>query len=238
MKNPMPRTKQIAGFFFALFLFSQLTIALSQEKLTIKADRPWNTVAISGDNKLLAFPGRGYGERQIVVCDLETGKELFAFAKNEKMACTLVFSPTEPLLVSVSGTRVLNLWNLKEKSHTASLEGVSTAFRAAVFSRDGKILAILTAQNTVWLFDVGKRKVIDTIACKDGIGTWIDISPDDSWIAVPNAGGSVSVLDVKISGWIVGHRHHPRHHLDALSDGRRCHKVPKITSGSTTSRQA
>src|ERR1022692_2914522 len=142
----------------AFHIFAYQTTALGQEKLKIKAERPGVALAISGDNTLLAYSGKGFRERQIVVCDLETGKEVFACGENESMACSLVFSPTKPLLVGVGGSNILNIWNVKDKSHLLALKGVSTAFRAAAFSRDGKTLAILTAQNTVSLLDVEKRK--------------------------------------------------------------------------------
>jgi WD40 repeat protein len=124
-------------------------------------------LVFSPDSKYLA--GYNRDDDRIRFWDAKTGKlAIDNFIGESYGNGKIAFSPDGSLLASIHNGRQhrMYLWDWKQNRELARLDGLHQT-EALAFASDGKTLAILDLQ-TIYLYAVEKRKVLHTIAHRDG----------------------------------------------------------------------
>ncbi len=210
--------KSVAAVGLAAHL--QVWDVASGEKTATVADSRSPSLAYSPDDKVLAYVGAGVWLYDVKAKEKrEPFKDIFEQFKETRDRFTMVtFGPKGKLLLvtvdnySNANSRTFALWDVEATKKTATFEAGKSGIYNIAISADGKILASVSQDDKVRLWDAttGKCTVTRDVHAAEGwlgkykaVGLPLAFSPDGKLLAVhdfpeigsPN-GGSVLVFDV------------------------------------------
>lgn len=108
----------------------------------------------------------------------------------------VAFSPDGKTIVSASGDKTVQLWDVVTGEAQQTLEGHSDWVKAIVFSPDGKTIASVSDDKTVRLWDVATGEVQQTLK---GHTDWVNVivfSPDGKTIILGSRDNTVWLWDI------------------------------------------
>lgn len=108
----------------------------------------------------------------------------------------LIFSPYGDL-ITADESGGIRMWNTKDYSLTAVLEGHAKEVFALSVSPDGKYLASAGKDQLIKIWNIGGKKLIKTIYAYTGTITALDFSPDSTVLASASLKGVIELWAVK-----------------------------------------
>jgi WD40 repeat protein len=171
-----------------------------------------NSVAFSPDGKLLAG---GLADNSIHLFDLAMGREIKTIIGHSGAVNSLIFTSKSDQLVSASGDKTVQIWNIADGKSQIKLEH-GAAVRALALSKDGTRIAS-GADKTVKVWTLAGQSTITTPA--DVLS--VCFSPDESRLLVGCADNKARVYGT--DGRLVEFFPHegPVHAVAFHSDGKR-----------------
>ena len=124
--------------------------------------------------------------------DLESGRQLKAFAGHSRGITFASFSPDDKQLLSASYDRTVRLWSI-ETGLVATLSGHKDEVYIAVFSPDGQTIASGDASGTIMLWSSEKRIRVKGFVAHTGAVAALAFSQDGSTLASGGADGLVKI---------------------------------------------
>lgn len=154
--------------------------------------RKISDLAISPDLRLLALAGQRQPE--VLLWDLERGREAARLRGHSKWAVALAFSADSKLLATGGLDRTIKLWSLSEEGESRgaelkqTLEGHANAVAALSFSLDGKILISNSDDLTLKIWDLVTGEARATLRGPKQLAITLALSLDGRYLA--SGGGS------------------------------------------------
>jgi WD40 repeat protein len=154
---------------------------------------PVYAVAFSGDGAWLAS---GSADGEVRLWDAKKRSPAASLGKHDSAAWGVAFSPDNRLLASGGSDRTARLWDVATHKPLATLS--TSEYRpvsAAVYSPDGKTVAIATDAPTIGLFDAGTGKEKATLTGHADPVTCLAYSPDGLTLASGSKDSTVRLWD-------------------------------------------
>jgi WD40 repeat protein len=157
-------------------------------------------LAFSPDGKRLASSGWD----TILVSAIDTGKEYLRISLQPEQALAVAYSPDGRLLASGSSGSsdplvrlrpAVLLWDAASGKRVRELLGHEQGVSGVVFSPDGKLLASISSDSTLRLWEAATGKEVRCLHL-DGSGTAVAFSPDGKILAAKTQHGPISLSDV------------------------------------------
>lgn len=164
----------------------------------------------------------GSADKTVTIWHASTGQLLRTIDGYSSAIRSVSFAPAGNKLASVSSDNKVWLADIchGESEAPTALDGHSDWVYGVAFAKDGKRIASVSADRTVRLWDVDKRREIETL---HGHSDWIyavAFSPDGTLLATGGADKSVRIWDVATSQpYIVPDHKGPVHTLAMSSSG-------------------
>ena len=174
----------------------------SKLEILSKSDDIINTVAFSGNGKLMAY-GSASGTISIWYSKSREHKlTIYAYPKHR--ISTISFSPSGDLLASGGYDKTVRLWNVQTGQLVRSLK--SDSVHSVSFSLDGKKVVSgsnapvgsgnnLHAGGSVNVWDVNSGRLIWKIESEDIINS-VAFSPDSKSILIGDSGGYIKIINM------------------------------------------
>lgn len=173
-------------------------------------------LAFSPDGKILASGGSflHHSGSQIYLWNAITGKQLRVFGDEATEGVSLLdFSPDGKTLVSLGNYEVLfrngshrgneeipfakiNLWDVATGKRRFTLTGHRSHVTSAAFSPDGKLLASVSADDTIRLWDLSAGKTIRAIKQKGSGFSKVYFTPDGKSLVTSGTDDGIRLWDV------------------------------------------
>ena len=155
-----------------------------------------NGLTLSRDRKTVVVAG---GDAKIRFVDLATGMVRRTFVGHTNAVYATVFSPDEKLLASASRDTA-RIWDVSSGRELWKVEGFRCPAKAAVFSRDGQMLAVAGNDGILKLYDVTSRKELRSMVHVNSVSIDMSVyalafSHDDQKIYAANGDGTISEWD-------------------------------------------
>lgn len=147
--------------------------------------------AFSPDRKVLATGGTDE-ENLVKLWDAATGQEIRSLKGHTGYIYAIAFSPDGALLVS-GGPNHTIIWNVRTGQKLEALDDNSWR---AVFSPDGKYLAVASQDNSVKLWDVSARRFVRIFKGHTAVVEAIAFSSDNKWLATGGDDNTVRLWDI------------------------------------------
>lgn len=175
-----------------LYLWSVVDGRLLREIEVTGGVNTVRSLGFSNDGTMVAA---GLIHRDIVVCSVTDGRILGRFGGHTEAVSGLHFKPGDELLVSSSWDRTLRTWRTSEFVSPAGTTTLAHPDRAreAVFSPDGSILAAVSIDGTITLWDPDLAQPIARIRHQATPMHSIAFSPNGELIAAGCGDGVVRV---------------------------------------------
>jgi WD40 repeat protein len=114
------------------------------------------SMAFSPDSKSLAWAGDAH---ILHFASLETGKEVHQFEGHEGSVANLAFSPDSKTLISIAGDPPIRVWDARSGKQIKTTN-VPRGDLIPALSRDGKSLAQVDADHTIFIWDLGNESKV------------------------------------------------------------------------------
>lgn len=155
----------------------------------------------SPDGRTLA--ALGDGSREIILWDLDSGRERMTLRGHTSAVVDLAFAPDGRSLASTAGSgedRTVRIWDLATGRLTGRIVGGATSPRVIAYSSDGRLLAgACPHENPVRIWDVRTGGEILVIAGHSLPTRSVAFSPDGRLLATASGDGTGGVWDVATS---------------------------------------
>ena len=139
-----------------------------------------HAVAITHDGRQLVSAG---DDRQIIVWELATGRELLRWRAHDGQIPTVTISPDGATVASGSRDDSIRTWELKSGRLKQELIGHTEDVLSVRFSPDGKSLASASYDGTVRLWDAASGRAIRILKGHTNRVFSVAFSPDGSRLA-------------------------------------------------------
>jgi WD40 repeat protein len=120
------------------------------------------TVAFSPDGRRLAMPEPWRGKSRILICDIQSGRELVCKGEDQVFVTSVAFSPDGRWLVAGAIDGVARLWDAGTGEPGAVLRGHASRVVDARFSPDSRRVVTTSEDSTVrvWEPDTGREVLV------------------------------------------------------------------------------
>lgn len=125
-----------------------------------------------------------------------TGTTVKVFEDHNTPVYTVVFSPGDKVLASVSDDKVVRLWDLESGASPTTLKGHKSGFRSLAWSHDGWIIASGSYDKTTKLWDVSTSTCLHTLSGHGGAVSGLSFSSDDKLLASASHDKTCKLWDV------------------------------------------
>jgi len=130
---------------------------LNKKEIDKHIDKKINTLALSSDNRMIAY-GFTNGKIQLIYCE---NNQIFAELEHQKIIKKIVFSPDGRKLISIGSDRKIRVWRVKDgMEESCSDTNIGTIWDAA-FSKDGNTLVSASSKG-IHLWDVFQMKLLNS----------------------------------------------------------------------------
>lgn len=154
---------------------------------------PFNLIALSKDNKLLAVGGED--SEIITVWEVSTGRILHRFSGHETSIKALTFSPDNRMLASAGADGTVILWDPTAGKELLSLSKRVSADQFFRISPDGKWLASRN-YNAINLWDLAGNQGLIVLRGHTGLTRSLAFSPNSNSLASGSSDGTVKLWSV------------------------------------------
>ncbi len=132
-----------------------------KELLLMPVPRPFNSIGISPDGKLLAVTGQA---AEMKLFDVDSGKTLFT--KRLDGAAQLAFAPDGRSVATITQAKSVQIWDVPGGNERVKLPGATMPLRCVAFSGDGKKLFAGGGENkmgmnsgAIFVWDLDSKKL-------------------------------------------------------------------------------
>lgn len=139
----------------------------------------------------------GNRDQTILVRNLQTGRELYAFTENSETIFALVFSPDGQHLASSSGDKTIKIWNLKTGECSWILEGHLDVVYSMAITPDGQYLVSGSKDKSIKIWNLKTGQEIRTLKGHSNIVFAVAVSPDGQMIASGSSDETLKVWNFK-----------------------------------------
>ncbi|RBA14308.1 hypothetical protein FPRO05_03100 [Fusarium proliferatum] len=143
--------------------------------------------AFSSDNKLLVISGI---HEEFGIWDIETGSKILEVESSDSSCEAMCLSPNTQFIAfaSTRSTRPedgrIRLWNIASQPPKSLTLNHQEIVSTMVFSSDGRVLAMASGQNVIWLWNVTSGILIRKILCQEVFIKRISFSSDEILVSV------------------------------------------------------
>jgi WD40 repeat protein/uncharacterized caspase-like protein len=154
--------------------------------------RKVTSAAFSSDGLTLAIGG--YEAKS----NMDVGAMMGGAANQKKQKNKPPQDPAEMMKdLKVETIGQVKLWNVSTGEEILTLKGHGKAVNKVAFSRDGKLLATSSNENTIKIWDVASQRELRTLAGHSALIDSMDFSPDNTLMASAAEDGATFLWDTK-----------------------------------------
>ena len=160
--------------------------------------------AISPDGKYVAAartePQAGQAHQlgyRIQIIPVASPSDRVSFVAHKQWIADLAFSPDGKTLASVSCDKMLKLWSVPDGKLIRTLEGHDGIVKGVRFLPDGKTIITGARDETIRLWDAASGAEIGRYTVPGSSITCLDLSSDETMLAVGDENGKVSLMDFR-----------------------------------------
>ena len=136
----------------------------------------------------------GHADGSVAVYDLDTGKRLFRFKRNDAKIWSVAFAGSEDRVAAASHDWTVALWETSaEAAPTSIFEGHESAVQALAVDPSGKLLASGGADRTVRLWNIDSHAALRNFRYNSDFVTAIAFSPDGALLAAGSLDGAIRI---------------------------------------------
>jgi len=137
-------------------------------------------------------------DKNLILWDLTTGRELRTFTGHTNDVLSVTFSPDGKYALSGCSDGTLKLWNVATGSEIRSFEGKNTGrVNSVAFSSDGNHIISATRDNAIRLWDVATGREINTFRGHEGDVNTVAFSNDAKSFISGGSDGTIRRWDIK-----------------------------------------
>ncbi len=137
-------------------------------------------------------------DKNLILWDLTTGRELRTFTGHTNDVSSVTFSPDGKYALSGSWDQTLKLWEVATGREIRTFEGHNTGrVNAVAFSPDGSHIISATRDNTVKLWDAATGREISTFSGHEGDINTVAFSNDAKSFISGGSDGTIRRWDIK-----------------------------------------
>ena len=139
----------------------------------------------------------GHADGTVAVYDLDTGRRLFRFKRNDAKIWSVAFAGSEDRVASASHDWTVALWETSsETTPTAVFQGHDSAVQALAVDPAGRLVASGGADRTVRLWNLDTHAALRTIRYNSDFVTALAFSPNGTLLAAGGLDGSIRIWSV------------------------------------------
>jgi WD40 repeat protein len=159
------------------------------------------TVVFSADGRTVAAGGSDKNRGQVVVWDVQTGRQRARLTAAGPEMRSVAFSPDSRTLASGADNGDVLLWDVATSGQRAILTSSHGPARSVAFSRDGRLLAAGYEDGSVALWHVGSGVLLGTLPPHAKAVSSVAFSPRGRTLASADEKGHLVVEDVDPIVW-------------------------------------
>ena len=150
-------------------------------------------IAFSPDgNKILT----GSLDKTACIWETNTNKVMHVLRGHSEGIYAVAFHPDGERVVTASKDTTARIWNISNGQETAVFSQHKEMLTSVVCSHDGKTVVTCALDGKVFLWNVEKEKVLISLDTKDEVLSCLDISQDDTLVAIGSEKG-VRIWNIK-----------------------------------------
>lgn len=136
----------------------------------------------------------GHADGTVAVYDLDSGRRLYRFKRNDAKIWSVAFAGTEDRIAAASHDWSVAVWETSaEAEPSAVLDGHENAVQALAVDPSGKLLASGGADKTVKLWNLDTRSALRNFRYNSDYITALSFSPDGALLAAGSLDGTIKL---------------------------------------------
>jgi len=170
-----------------------------KQLLSVNASRPFQSIGISPDGKLIAVSGQ-LGDLKLL--EVDSGETIFS--KKLDGGAQLAFAPDGQSLATATVGKTVQIWDIPTGEERTKLRGASAPLRCVGFSADGRKLAAGAEQKgsakngtVIFVWDMATQRLTQQLESNSPANILsIALSPDGSLLASASSDRQIRIWDV------------------------------------------
>jgi WD40 repeat protein len=153
----------------------------------------------SGEAIVLTERGNGNdaeGIKVLCVVDVKTGKELVKVGHPDQRGFwDLAIHPSGDIVATAGREETVRLWDTRTLEPRGSIQFEAVSIQSLEFSGDGKTLVAVGSDQSIHVYDMAKKKVMQTLHSPGG-DVWDVAAQGSEWIATSGESGDLRLWDL------------------------------------------